>query len=142
AWQTACRARLASARIHAAGAGRSVATRARMVPLRSFVFAMVGACFALAFAYPSARVERELVPVPAPCPPTATIVDVAAGVAAAQLGALVYLAPGEHVTAVDDRPVTDDLDAGAALAGAHAPGYVDLEVGGPSGARRVLVLLH
>jgi hypothetical protein len=114
-----------------------------MVPLRSFVFAMVGACIAISLAYPRpVRVERELVQVEPACPQAATIVDVAPGVAGSQLGALVYLAPGEHVTAVGDRPVTGDLDAGAALASAHAPGYVDLEVGGPSGARRVLVLLH
>jgi len=115
---------------------------AHMVPLRSFVFAMAGACFALALAYPRPRVEREVVQVATPCQPTATIVDVAAGVSAAQLGALVYLAPGEHVISVDDRHVAGDLDAGAALAQAQAPGYVDLTVEGAGGSRRVLVLLH
>ncbi len=113
-----------------------------MVPLRSFVFAMAGACFALALAYPRPRIEREIVQVATPCQPTATIVDVAPSVPAAQLGTLVYLAPGEHVAAVDDRRVAGDLDAGAALAQAHAPGYVDLTVEGAAGSRRVLVLLH
>jgi S1-C subfamily serine protease len=123
--------------------GAGVADHERMVPLRSFVFAMAGACFALALAYPRpVRVEREVVQVAAPCQPTATIVDVAPGVPATQLGALVYLAPGEHVAAVDDHHVAGDLDAGAALAQAHAPGYIDLTVEGGGGSRRVLVLLH
>ena len=78
-------------------------------------------------------------------PAQAEIVDVAAGVAPAQLAPLVRLGPGEHVTAVDDRAVANDLDAGAALAqlAPRAPTFVDLTLaGGPAGSRRVVLLLH
>ncbi len=77
-------------------------------------------------------------------PPPASIVDIASGVAPSQLPALVRLAPGEHVIAVGDRPVSGDLEAGAVLADAspHAGGYLDLTVTGAVGPRRLLVLLH
>ena len=79
-----------------------------------------------------------------PAPADVQIVDVAAGVAPNQVGALVQLLPDEHVVAVGEHPVATDLEAGAIVAdsGARSGGYLDLTVGGPSGPRRVLVLLH
>lgn len=72
------------------------------------------------------------------------VVDVAHAVDAAALSQLVRLAPDERVIAVDDRPVANDLAAGAAIAARRldAGTYLDLTVGSGRGRRRVLVLLH
>jgi S1-C subfamily serine protease len=90
---------------------------------------------------------RDTAPAPAPAEAVTeaiTVVDVAHGVDAAALGSLVRLRADERVVAVDDRPVANDLAAGAAIA-TRALGtgtYLDLTVAGASGRRRVLVLMH
>ena len=84
-------------------------------------------------------------PAVAPAPPAqVSVVDVAHGVDAAALSQLVRLAPDERVIAVDDRPVANDLAAGAAIATQRLDTgrYIDLTVGSARGQRRVLVLLH
>jgi hypothetical protein len=75
---------------------------------------------------------------------SATIVDVSPAIRAADLAALVQLAPDEHVVSIDDRVVANDLDAGARLAagGAGSGRYVDVTVSSPSSTRRVLLLMH
>ena len=81
---------------------------------------------------------------PAPSRPSllaATIIDVAGGVGALQLSSLVRLESDEHVTAVDDRAVGSDLEAGAAIT-QHTSGYIDLTVASTTATRRVLMLLH
>jgi len=117
-----------------------------MLVFRSIALGLLGACFLLLATRPTdLRIERELVPVAQPAPPaSATIIDVAHGVTPNQLAQLVRLQPDEHVVAVDDRPVTNDLDAGAMIAAndSTAKQFVDLTVNGSSGERRVLVLLH
>jgi hypothetical protein len=69
----------------------------------------------------------------------ATIVDVAAGVTPTLLPSLVKLAPGEHVVAVDDRHVANDLEAGALIANSAPHGYVELDA---STGRRIVLILH
>jgi hypothetical protein len=116
-----------------------------MLVFRSLAIGLLGACFLLLVTRPNVRVERELVPIAQPAPPApATIIDVAHGVSADQLAGLVRLGPGEHVVAVDDRPVAGDLDAGVLIASgdATAKRYLDLTIGGGAGERRVLLLLH
>ena len=73
-----------------------------------------------------------------------TVVDVAHGVDAGSLATIVRLGADERVVAVDDKPVDNDLAAGAAIAEHPLDGgrYLDLTVGGPRGNRRVLVLMH
>jgi len=86
---------------------------------------------------------------PAPVPVvegrTATIVDVAPGLSGAMVPSLIRLAANERVVAVDDREVTNDLEAGAVIS-ARAPGgnrFVDVDVASDEGNhRRVLVLMH
>ena len=120
-----------------------------MLLFRSMVLGLLGACCLLVASRPPARVAvRERI-VYRPAPPVATLVDVSGSVPSAQLGSLVHLGPGEHVIAVDDHPVWDDLDAGAMLALIDHPGndprprFVDLEIaGGPGGQRRLVLLLH
>lgn len=76
--------------------------------------------------------------------PALAVVDVAAGVAPSGIVELLRLRPGEHIAAVNDRALDDDIPAGAQLAG-FAPrpgGYLDLTVSSWSTERRVLVLLH
>jgi hypothetical protein len=118
-----------------------------MLLFRSLAVGLLAACFCLLAIRPAYEVRVTGAPalVVAPRPqPAATIVDVAPGLGPEQIASLIALAPGERVVAVDDLHVTGDLDAGVMLAN-QAVGsqrYVDLEVAGAAGSRRVLVLLH
>lgn len=72
------------------------------------------------------------------------VVDVAPGVAPAQIAALIQLSPGEHISAIDDRAPASDLEAGALLASLtpHPGAFLDVTVSSATTQRRVLVLLH
>jgi hypothetical protein len=117
-----------------------------MFAFRSLALGLLGACLMLLARGP--QCEVRLVPSPVvtrvPAPPPASIVDVAPGIAGNQLGALVHLAPGEHVIAVGEREVAGDLEAGAVLAEAspRSGSYIDLTVASATGPRRMLVLMH
>jgi hypothetical protein len=117
-----------------------------MLLFRSLVLGLLGACILLLAMRPPTRlrIEHDRTVIYRPSPPVATLVDVANGVPLAQLASLVRLGGGERVIAVDDRAVTGDLAAGAALATLEArPRFVDLTVaGGHAGERRVVLLLH
>src|SRR5689334_8077711 len=111
-----------------------------MLLFRSLALGLLGACLMLLAQHPEGEVRIvQLPPIVRPAPPPASIVDVAAGVTAGQLGALVHLAPGEHVVAVGERPVVGDLEAGALLAqlDARSGNFVDLTVAGATGPRRL-----
>jgi hypothetical protein len=114
-----------------------------MLLFRALSVGLLGACVCLLAQHPIERVrvehERELVAVPTA--PMATIIDVAPGLTATQIAELVHLAPDEHVTSVDDRPVTGNLDAGTVIE-PHDRHFVDLTVASRTGERRVLVLIH
>ncbi len=115
-----------------------------MFLFRSLAIGLLGACCLLLAMRPPARlIEHERV-VYRSAAPSATLIDVAAGLPAAQLGSLITLEREEHVTAIDDRPVLGDLDAGATLTQLDTrPAFVDLEIaGGHGGQRRVVLLLH
>ena len=121
-----------------------------MFLFRSLTIGLLGACILLLARLESPTAEVTTGPATlamhAPAPATsATIVDVAPGVRAADVPWLIRLAPGERVVAVDDRRVDSDLAAGVAIAN-RAPSsgaFVDLDVEGTGGThRRVLVLLH
>ncbi|HEY0252170.1 MAG TPA: hypothetical protein VGC41_11625 [Kofleriaceae bacterium] len=71
-----------------------------------------------------------------------TIVDVAPGLTASQIAQVVHLQDGEHVIAVDDHPVTSNLDAGTLMAEIESGQYVDLTIRGDARQRRVIVLVH
>lgn len=112
-------------------------------------------------------VNRDALAVTAPAPaavgPAVNVVDVAAlAVSPALVSQLIRIGDGERITAVDDRDVEGTLEAGtliaervsritsrarARLADAsvlYGSGgeYIDLNVRGPAGNRRVLVLFH
>jgi hypothetical protein len=73
-----------------------------------------------------------------------TVIDVAAGVTAPQLGELLRLHAGEQIIAVNDHRLGADV-APATVIAALPPqpgGFLDLTVAGYSAERRVLVLLH
>ena len=118
-----------------------------MLLFRSLSIGLLGACFCLLAMRPAYEVRIASAPplfIAPPSQPTATIVDVAPGQGPIQIARLIALGPGERIVAVDDRHVAGTLDAGVVLA-SHAMGaqqYVDLEIAGASGERRVLVLLH
>jgi hypothetical protein len=118
-----------------------------MLLFRSLAIGLLGACcLLLAMRPPAQIIERDHL-VYRQAAPSATLIDVAAGVAPGQLGSLVKLQRDEHVTAIDDRPVSGDLDAGAVLAQLDArPAFIDLELDGSAGNerwhRRVVLLLH
>jgi hypothetical protein len=139
-----------------------------MLVFRSFVVGLLAACFALLVVRPSVdlRVHHDgayeapvwhepgayrlgpgayamAAPVaPAPLPPT--IVDAAPGITPTQLALTIRLAPGEHITAIDDVAVNGELVAGMLLAtrDLRSRQFIDVSVDGPAGERRVLVLLH
>ncbi len=119
-----------------------------MLLFRSLAVGLLGACFILLVKRPSPpRIahERELVAVAAPTRVVApTIIDVAHGTPASQIAQLVRLDPDERVTAVDDQPVTGNLDAGTVIAPATGRQFIDLTISRPAVGkeRRVLVLVH
>jgi hypothetical protein len=115
-----------------------------MLLFRSLALGLLGACFLLLALRPAALTHVVDRVVYRQAAPAATLVDVAMGVPATQLGSLIHLDAGEHVISIDDRPVTGDLDAGAVLAQLSSrPAFVDLEIaGGHGGQRRVVLLLH
>lgn len=121
--------------------------RSGMLVFRSLALGLLGACFLLLAFRPAYEVRFVHQVMPAAEPTTeapATIVDVAPGLSAPQIASLIALGPDEHVVAVDDTHVTGSLGAGVLIASRdlQAQRYLDLEVEGPSGQRRVLVLLH
>ncbi|HUJ61729.1 MAG TPA: hypothetical protein VLX92_24665 [Kofleriaceae bacterium] len=112
-----------------------------MLVYRSLALGLAGACLLLLASRPIVTVRVVGAPRARRAEPVA-IIDVAPGLAPAQRAALVRLAPGEHVIAIDDRP-GDDLAAGAAIALRDArPGFLDLQVASARGAHRLLVLFH
>lgn len=128
--------------------------------LSTALCAAVAACvFALVYVNPRTHINRSPVYASRICaraalttvcgnrPPGGSpisVIDVAPGVAPAQIAALIPLAPGEHVAAINDRVPASDLEAGAAIASPPGHGsFLDLTVASPAGdERRVLVLLH
>jgi hypothetical protein len=127
-----------------------------MFAYRSIALGLLGACCLLLAMRPPVTVvshvpgqivvasSRPVAPMPPCVTPGATIVDVAPGITASQLAALLHLAPDERVVSIDDEPVSGTLDAGVALAGIelHRGRYLDLAVKSEWSERRVLVLLH
>ncbi len=73
-----------------------------------------------------------------------TIIDVAPGITAAQLALAIRLAPDEYIVGIDGVPVQGDLDAGVQLASLdrRSRQFLDLQVRGPVGERRIVVLMH
>jgi hypothetical protein len=117
-----------------------------MMLFRSLTVGMLGACLYFVVQLPGLReVARPQAPATVRTIPP-TVIDVAYGVSALTVPSLVHLEPGEHITAVDDREVANDLMAGAVISErARAGTFVDLTVAaGPRdlAARRILVLMH
>lgn len=122
-----------------------------MFLFRSLTIGLLGACVLLLVRAPHAVPATPHAPIatlalqPRTAPASASIVDVAGGLRGAEVASLLQLSPGDHVVAVDDHPVTTDLEAGAAIS-SRAPGgrgFLDLEVVNADGERRrVLVLMH
>jgi hypothetical protein len=127
-----------------------------MLLFRSLALGLLGACFFLIATRPTTVVvrERERIEVPnlsgmRGLPSQGpSVIDVAADVNPMLIPSLVQLREGEHVAAIDDIPVANDLEAGRllgvqgerAIPSLHR--YIDLQVTGPRGERRILVLLH
>ena len=117
--------------------------------LRSVVVGLVAGCVVLLVGISPklvliqrpARVVHALKPSHAA---NATIVDVAGGVSASAVASLLKLEPGEHIAQVGDIHVANDIDAGTeiGLQWHGRDGFFDLDVVGPHGHRRVLVLIH
>lgn len=114
-----------------------------MFLFRSLTTGLLGACVLLIV-----QLEPQHVPAaPIAAAPhvvsnAATIVDVAPYVN--DVVSLIHLAPDEQVVAVGDRPVANNLAAGAAISATPrgAGRYVDLTVESATTTRRVLVLMH
>ena len=122
-----------------------------MLLFRSLALGLLGACFFLLATRPTTVVVRQPIEVPSlsgmrgvPQAQGPSVVDVAPNIEATRLPSLIQLGAGEHVVAIDDARVANDLEAGRVLAAmVTAPQrFIDLDVEGPRGERRVLVLLH
>ena len=107
---------------------------------------MIGLCTACVVTL--ATLEPLRIQVMQPTPPAdraalVSVVDVAYGVAARDLAALLHLHPGEHLSAINDQPLADgDESTALAALAPHAGQYLDLTVATTTAERRVLVLLH
>jgi hypothetical protein len=123
-----------------------------MLVFRSLAIGLSAACFALLVMRPTVEMRVVEVPAATPAQPRLaraapvlpTIIDAAPGITTAQLAMTIRLQPGEQIVSLDDVAVTSDLSAGILLASRdlRARQYIDVGVAGPSGERRVLVLLH
>jgi len=126
-----------------------------MLLFRSLVIGLIAGCVvllinmrpkldAVATSAALARTTRPSLWVDRPSGGNATLIDVAHGVSPRDVSSLVKLDAGEHVASVGDVRVESDLAAGTMIAdSAHShASFIDLEVAGPSGKRRVLVLIH
>jgi hypothetical protein len=122
-----------------------------MLLFRSLALGLLGACFWLLATRPATVIVRQPIEVPnlsgirgVPQLQGPSVVDVAPNIEAARLPSLIQLGAGERVVAIDDLRVANDLEAGRVLAAmVTAPQrFIDLDVEGPRGERRVLVLLH
>jgi hypothetical protein len=76
--------------------------------------------------------------------PPISVIDVAGSVAPGMLASLVHLRPTEWVSAINDRALDSDLEAGALIASLapYPGGFLDLTVSSATAERRVLVLMH
>ena len=115
-----------------------------MLLYRSLVLGLVGALVMLQVARNgtpplegTAQAERPPSEVP-------TIVDVSRPALAAggDVSPALGPRPGERIAAIDHAPVADVGAAVAAIRGARAGQYLDLDVARAGRARRVLVLVH
>ncbi|HUS30064.1 MAG TPA: hypothetical protein VMZ53_16270 [Kofleriaceae bacterium] len=128
-----------------------------MLLFRSLALGLLGACFFMLATRPTTIVVRQPppievpnlsgirgVPLPAVSEVAPTVIDVAPNVNASMLTTLIMMRDGEHVIAVNDARVANDLDAGRMLGALwlHPQRYIDVQLGGPDGERRVLVLAH
>jgi len=112
---------------------------------RVLTIGLCAACVVLLATLPTVRVEqveprarRAIARSPA-----LSVVDVAAEVAPDSVPALVRLARGEWIQAIDDRLPRDAVEADKMIrAGAHRRGFLDLTVAGGARERRVLLLIH
>ncbi len=108
---------------------------------------LCAACVFLLATFPPVRVElvqpASTRPAIADRSPGLSVVDVAAEVAPASIPALVRLARGEWVKAVNDQAPEDLFEADELIrAGARHRGYLDLTVTSGAIDRRVLLLIH
>jgi hypothetical protein len=76
--------------------------------------------------------------------PPVSVVDVAGGVAPEVLAQLVHLRPDERISAINDRALDSEAEAGALIASLapHAGEFLDLTVSSTTTERRVLMLMH
>jgi hypothetical protein len=129
-----------------------------MLLYRSLSLGFLGACLLLLATRPPVVVEhagpacgqtsQSHIRACPPIPQGPTILDVASYESADDLARMFHLGNSEYIAAVDDTPVPNTLGAGVELArlerdGRLGPGrFVDLDVRGPAGERRLLVLMH
>ncbi|HEY6178770.1 MAG TPA: S1C family serine protease [Kofleriaceae bacterium] len=124
-----------------------------MLLLRLVTTALCATCVAMLVTLQLVRSATPPAPglkvEPGPClgPPRSqalTVVDVAAGVTASQLGDLLHLNPGERITAINDQPLTCSVAVAEQIAdrAPRAGGYLDLTVTSEMAERRILILMH
>jgi hypothetical protein len=121
-----------------------------MFLLRLVTTSLCAACFVLLVTFKPVQIVMPAAAPPEPGPRVLerlqplTVIDVAAGVTALQLGELLRLRSGERIVAVNDHRLGADIAPASVIAALPpAPGgFIDLTVAGSTAERRVLVLLH
>jgi len=114
--------------------------------IRTVVAGLIGGCLVLALGFhPRMIIVKQVVSRPrVHVPAGATLIDVSGSVTPATILSLIKLDHGDHVVAVGDASVSNDLVAGEAIA-MRATGhdtFVDVTIDGHAGPRRVLLLIH
>ncbi len=114
---------------------------------RSLTTGLLAACLILLARRSEPVVIKVARPQPVLRPPlrlpqALSVIDVAPGLHGGELARLVHLAPDERILEVNDKPMADELEAGAAIGWPTTTSYVDLTVGGRGLSRRVLLILH
>lgn len=115
-----------------------------MLLYRSLVLGLIGALIMLEVARSGPAHHVLHADASASVAASPTIIDVSrlALDVGADVAPVLGLRPGERIAAIDDAPVGDASAAVAAIRGARAGEYLDLDVQRAGAARRVLVLVH
>jgi hypothetical protein len=119
-----------------------------MLVFRSITVGLLGACVYMLAGLHMPEPEPVIVespPVVIAPSNQVTVIDVAPSVPATTVASLVRLHPGERIVAVNDHPMTNDLEAGMLIGDSLLLGskLLDLTVSGEgAGVRRVLVIVH
>jgi hypothetical protein len=112
--------------------------------LRLLMTGLCTACVVLLATFQPYRIEVVRPSEIREPPPLVSVVDLVSTVRSHEVPALLRLGVEEQVSAINDRPIGDELSGEAQIGelALHPGQYLDLTVSGGPRERRVLVLVH